>query len=53
MKDNYKSYVNDVNYSFKNKKSRVEMEKEKQQNFQVEFGFADQIYNSRAYQDHQ
>ena len=53
MKDDYKSYVNEVQSAMKQRKTRVELEREKQMNARHEVGLADQIYNSRTHQDHQ
>jgi hypothetical protein len=53
VKEDYKHYVQEIGSALKYKKSRVELEREKQMAAQHEIGIADQIYNSRTHQDHQ
>jgi hypothetical protein len=44
--------VQEVGSQLKNKKSRMELEREKQAQVQNETSLADMIYNSRMHQDH-
>lgn len=52
IREDYKNYVQEVGSQLKNKKSRMEIEREKQSQRTNEVALADQIYNSRMHQDH-
>jgi len=51
--EEYKVYANQIGNSFKQRKSRMELEREKQMNRQDEMSLADVIQSSLLYKDHQ